>query len=93
MGKMGAKIIIKGGIRKMFWGKKKAKEEGKLSAPKAIPGRVINYSVAERKMDPDLVKLLKALVRKRAAGDEEAAFDIRIFDDSEALAKNVKVKD
>jgi hypothetical protein len=91
MGKMGGKIIMKGGIRKMFWGKKSAKEEGKLSGPKEIPGPVRNYLVAERKMDPDLVNLLKAVVRKSATG--ETAFNIRVFDDSEAEARKVQVKD
>jgi hypothetical protein len=90
MGKMGGKIIMKGGIRKMFGLKKSAKEEGKLSGPKAIPGSVLNYLVAERKMDPDLVKLLKAVERKSTT---EAAFNIRVFDDSEAIARQVQVKD
>ena len=74
----------------MFWGKKSAKEEGKLSGPKEIPGPVQNYLVAERKMDPDLVKLLKAVERKSATG---ATFNIRVFDNSEATAKRVQVKD
>ena len=75
----------------MFWGKKPAKEQGKLSGPKEIPGPVQNYLVAERKMDPDLVKLLKAVVRRSATG--ETALNIRVFDESEALAKKVEVKD
>jgi len=87
---MGGKIIMKGGIRKMFWSKKPAKEEGKLSGPKEIPGSVQNYLVAEKKMDPDLVKLLKAVVRKSTTG---ATFNIRVFDNSEAIAKKVQVKD
>ena len=58
----------------MFWGKKSAKEEGKLSGPKEIPEPVQKYLIAERKMDPDLVKLLKAVERKSAIG---AMFDIR----------------
>ena len=77
-----------------FWGKKSAKEEekkGKLSAPREIPGPVQNYLVAERKMDPDLVKLLKAVIRKSETG--EALLDIRVFDNSEAMAKKVQVKD
>ena len=74
----------------MFWGKKSAKEEGKLSGPKEIPEPVQKYLVAERKMDPDLVKLLKAVERKSVT---EATFDIRVFDDSEAKAKKVQVKD
>jgi hypothetical protein len=90
MGKMGGKIIMKGGIKKMFWSKKSAKEEGKLSGPKEIPGPVKTYLVAERKMDPDLVKLLKAVERKNTTG---AGFNIRVFDNSEAIAMKVQVKD
>ncbi|MCX5908456.1 MAG: hypothetical protein NTY64_15050, partial [Deltaproteobacteria bacterium] len=63
---------------------------GKLSGPKEIPGPVRNYLVAERKMDPDLVKLLKAVDRKSLTGP---TFDIRVFDDSEAIARKVQVKD
>jgi hypothetical protein len=74
----------------MIWGKKSEKEEGKLSGPKAIPGLVQNYLVTERKMAPDLVKLLKAVERKSIT---EAAFNIRVFDDSEAIARKVQVKD
>jgi hypothetical protein len=74
----------------MVWGKTSAKEEGKLSGPKEIPGPVENYLVAERKMTPDLVKFLKAVERKSAIG---ATFNIRVFDNSEAIAKNVQVKD
>ena len=74
----------------MFWGKKSAKEEEKLSGPKEIPGLVRNDLVAERKMDADLVKLLKAVVDKSST--EEKVYNIRIFDESEALAKKVQVK-
>ena len=74
----------------MFWGKKSAKEEGKLSGPKEIPGPVQNYLVAETKMDPDLVKLLRAVERKSPTG---ATFNIRVFDESEAKARKVEVKD
>jgi hypothetical protein len=75
----------------MFWNKKSAKkEEGKLSGPKEIPVLVRNHLVTERRMDPDLGLLLKAVVRKSTTG---ATFDIRIFDGSEAIAKKVQVKD
>jgi hypothetical protein len=89
-----AKIIDQRRYKKMFWGKKSEKEEEKkekLSGPREIPGPVQNYLVAERKMDPDLVKLLKAVVRKGPT--VETAFHIRVFDNSEALAKKVQVKD
>ena len=54
----------------MFWGKKSSKEEDKLRGPGVIPELVQKHLVAERKMDPDLVKLLKALVRKSATGEK-----------------------
>jgi hypothetical protein len=78
----------------MFWGKKSANEEekkGKLSGQRAIPGLVQNYLIAERKMDPDLVKLLKAVEHKSTTG--EATVNIRVFDNSEAIARKVQVKD
>ena len=78
----------------MFWDKKSAKEEakeGKLSGPRAIPELVQKHLVAEWKMDPVLVKLLKAVVLKSAT--QETGLNIRVFDDSEALAKKVQVKD
>jgi hypothetical protein len=74
----------------MFWRKKSKNEEGKLSGPKEIPGPVQTYFVAERKMDPDLVKLLKAVERESATGQR---VDLRIFDNSEAMARKVQVKD
>ena len=74
----------------MFWGKKSAKEEGKRSGPGEIRGSVQNYLVAERKMAPDLVKLLRAVERKSTTG---AAIEIRVFDESEAKAKKIEVKD
>ena len=75
----------------MFWGKKSAKEEEKRRKPQAIPGLVQKYLVAEWKLSPDLALLLKAVVRKSAT--RETAFDIRVFDESEALAKKVQVND
>ncbi len=74
----------------MFWGKKSAKEEGKLLGPREIPGLVQNYLVTERKMSPDLVKLLRALESKGTTG---GTVNIRVFDESEAIAKKVQVKD
>jgi hypothetical protein len=79
---------------KMFWDKKPANEESKkdrLSGPQAIPGLVQKHLVAEWKMAPDLVQLLKTVARKNPNGGK--SFNIRIFDESEALAKKVQVKD
>jgi hypothetical protein len=75
----------------MFWGKKSAKEEGKLAGPQVIPDLIQKHLATEWKMDPDLVKLLKALLLKNPKGDK--AFHIRIFDESEAKAKKVQVED
>jgi hypothetical protein len=74
----------------MFWKHKESEKEEKLRGPQAIPELVQKYLVAERKMDPDLAKLLKAVMRKSTS--QEGQFNIRVFDESEALAKNVKVE-
>jgi hypothetical protein len=73
----------------MFWKRKEG--EAKLPSPKEIPGVVQNYLITERKMDADLARILKAAVRKSPNG--ERTFNIRVFDESEALAKKVQVKD
>ena len=75
----------------MFWGKKSANEEGKLAGPQVIPDLIQKHLATEWRMDPDLVKLLKALLLKNLKGDK--AFHIRIFDESEAKAKKVQVED
>src|SRR4030042_354777 len=78
----------------MFWRKKSVREEEKgekLSGPKEIPEVAQHYLVTQGKMGPDLVKLLKAVLRKSIT--EETGFNIRVFDDSEALARGVQVKD
>ena len=75
----------------MFWNKKASKGEEKISGPREIPEAVQRHLVTEKQMTSDLVKLLKSVSRKSAT--EEAGFQFRIFDDSEAIAKNVEVKD
>lgn len=72
----------------MIFGKKSTKEE-KLPAPKEIPTLVQNHLVTKMKMQADLARLLKAAIRRNG----ESAFNIRIFDDSEAAAKRIEVKD
>ncbi len=74
----------------MFWRKKSSEEAEKLPKPQAIPIMVQKYLAAECKMVPDLAQLLKAVVHKSAT--QETAFDIRVFDESDALAKKVEVK-
>jgi hypothetical protein len=78
----------------MFWNKKSVNGESKgekLSGPQGIPDPVQKCLVAEWKWDPDLVKLLKAVVLR--SSNEGKAFHIRIFDGSDALAKKVQVRD
>src|SRR4030042_6688882 len=78
----------------MFWRKKSAKEEEKgekLSGPKEIPGVAQHYLATQGKMGPDLVKLLRAVLRKCIT--EETVFNIRVFDESEGLARKLQVKD
>ncbi len=77
----------------MFWSKRSEKEEAKeerLRGPQAIPELVQEHLVAETKMDPVLARVLKDVVLKSATQDN--GWKIRIFDDSEALAKKVQVK-
>ncbi|MFB0557015.1 MAG: hypothetical protein ACETVW_04085 [Dehalococcoidia bacterium] len=81
----------------MLWKKKSVTEKPpqpkveKLPGPKPIPGLVGKHLIAEYKMDPDLVGILKAVVRKSPKA--EKAFDCRIFDESEAEASEVQIKD
>ena len=73
----------------MFW-KKSAVE--KLPGPRDIPGLVQNHIVSQYKMDADLVRLLKGVVHKRTTNGQ-VGFNIRVFDQSEAWARKVQVKD
>lgn len=75
----------------MFWNKNSHKGEEKVSGPRDIPEIVQHYLVTEKHMNGDLVKLLKAVLQKGST--EDTGFQVRVFDDSEAIAKNVHVKD
>jgi hypothetical protein len=77
----------------MFWSKKSVKDEDKkkLPGPGLIPGPVQKQLVGEYKMDPELVQLLKAVVRARQ--DDQRGVDFRVFDQSEAKAKGIDVLD
>jgi len=80
----------------MFWKKKSSSSEEeakkeKLPGPKEVPGPVQNHLAAERKMDSEWLRFLKAVVRNSPKG--ERTFDMRIFDPAEAEAKKVQVKD
>ena len=69
----------------------KSEKEEKLSGPREIPGLVQSHLVAEKKMGPDLVKILKAVVHKGGNGASSSL--IRIFDESGGVARKVQVKD
>jgi hypothetical protein len=75
----------------MFWSKKSSNGEEKVSGPTDIPDVIQQYLVTEGQMSADLAKLLKAVLRKSKA--EDTGFHIRLFDDSEAIARKVQVKD
>lgn len=73
----------------MFW--KKSTDSKKLPKPKALPGIVATHLEKDKIIDPDLVKILLCVVKKKEVGD--TAFDIRIFDEAEMSVKKVKVND
>lgn len=75
----------------MIFGKKSEKNEAKLKKPQNIPEPVQKYIVAEYKLPDYLVALLKVVLRQSTA--KENSFDIRIFDESDALARKIDVKD
>jgi len=62
----------------------------KMKGPSEIPGLVQKHLITEYKMDPDLVTIFKAVIRKNIEGEKR--YDIRIFDESESKVKNVNVK-
>ena len=70
---------------------KSAKEEEKHRKPQAIPDMVQKYLISDCKLPAHLAPIFKAAMHKKA--DEEHAFQIRIFDESEALARKVTIVD
>jgi len=77
----------------MFWDKKPVNEESKkekLPKPQTIPTLVQKHLISEWKVGPELAKLLKAVLRENSNG--EKTFHIRIFDESEASARKVQVR-
>ncbi|MBI2868865.1 MAG: hypothetical protein HYX96_03450 [Chloroflexi bacterium] len=73
----------------MFGKKKTAETVEKLPGPGAIPNFIQRSLVTDYKMDAELAALLKSVVFR--SGNNGTG--IRIFDESEALAKKVAVKD
>ena len=80
----------------MFREKRRAEEPSKskveeLPGPKGIPALVGRYLIRQMKKDPDWVWKLKGVVRPRLEGKH--AFDFRVFDEAQAVAKKVTIKD
>ena len=63
----------------------------KLPGPKRVPKMIEKCLVDEYKIDPEIVEILKMVVRHRQ--QKENAVDCRIFDPEEAEALSVKVVD
>jgi hypothetical protein len=79
-----------------FWKKKSATvelskaDEEKLSKPRNVPEPVGRYLVVDMGRDPDWVWKLKSVVRRQA---EKHRYDVRLFDEIQARAKGVSVRD
>ncbi|HAV10615.1 MAG TPA: hypothetical protein DCX22_03245 [Dehalococcoidia bacterium] len=65
----------------------------KLLGPSAIPGLVQKYLMEEKKLAPNLAQLLKAVVKKDTGNGYKKAFHIRIFDEDDAVARKIHIKD
>jgi hypothetical protein len=79
-----------------FWKKKSATvelsepREEKLSKPKDIPEPVGRYLVVDLGRNPDWVWNLKGVVRRQG---EKHRYDVRVFDDIQARAKGIRIRD
>lgn len=67
------------------------KKNEKLPGPKRVPKMIEKFMVDEYKIDPEIVEILKMLVKYRP--QQKNIFDCRIFDPEEAEALGVKVID
>lgn len=63
----------------------------RLPGPRKIPALVEKHLVDNYKVDASIAQILKAAVRKRP--ETEGTFDCRIFDQSQAAASEVQIKD
>ena len=82
----------------MLWKKGSATKETlkpraeKLPGPQDIPELVGRHLVVARKMDPDWVWHLRAVVRKNPDRGKKA-FAVRVFDEAQVVQKKVKIND
>jgi hypothetical protein len=75
-----------------FWQKKETSTHPKgLSKPKDLPEFVGRYLVVDRKMEPDWVWSLKAVMRRRETESSDIR-DIRVFNPAHAGAAGVSVR-
>lgn len=73
----------------MFWNKS-IEKKAKFSKPEELSSVIHNYLVAEKKIDANIASFLK-MVKIRDEKEEDLYY-IRIFDNSEALAKEIQVQ-
>jgi len=77
----------------MFWKKKSepsTPKVEKLPGPKDVPDIVGGHLVTDFNQNPDWVWKLKVVVRRRQ--ESRHAFDVRVFDEFQTAAKNIKVR-
>ena len=75
----------------MFWKRSEKEQKGaKLPGPRDLPEPVKKYLSSDQNMDAGIIPFLKAVTRGSEKG--EKVVDIRIFDPSDAEARNVKVQ-
>jgi len=75
----------------MLWNRKSEKKGEKLEGPKEVPPPFQKYLVREKKLAPELAKLLRAVQRKRTS--DGGRYDFRIFDEADAKARKMEVTD
>ena len=61
-----------------------------LPKPRSIEELVGRQMVLDLKLDPDWVWQLRSVVRRRSGGAHR--FDFRVFEEAQAAAKGVKIK-
>ena len=66
----------------------------KLPGPREAPMMVQKYLVNNMHFDSDMAHVLKAVIRRKNGTEQKSkSFDIRIFDEEDALANKVDIKD
>jgi hypothetical protein len=66
----------------------------KLPGPRETPQIVQKYLVNDMHFDTELAHVLKAVIRRKNGTEQKSkSFDIRIFDEGDALANKVDIKD